>query len=405
LILALKIVLLVIMLMILLRFKVELALSIFLVTVLAVFLFQIDARTAWRSARDALTDRLTLELLAAVLLVQYIGAVQKIRRMFDRLVRSLNSFVRDSRIVSMVAPAIIGFFPMPGGALFSAPLVEASTRRMNLKPEFNAFLNFWFRHDWELVWPMFPSLLLFQAMSKIPLKRIILYQLPFSFLHILTGLAVAFLYFRRHRILRDVPEAAANWHEPLRDFFAGVWPLLTVIALYFVLAMPLTLTLASVSVLLTLAKRARPGEIRDILLSRTMIRSLLLVAAVMVFQKIVQVSGAFAAFSTMKVSLGVMVLFIFFISFAIGILTGYNSAYIAIAFPIFYPLIQPLPNYLYLALYAYVIGFAGILVSPVHLCLALTNEFFEAPLASVYRYLAFPIAVMIGVATILVLVL
>ena len=404
-ILAGKIVLLVAALMILLRFKAELSLSIFLVTVLAVLLFRMSARTAWVSAWTALADRLTLELLAAVLLVQYIGAVQKSRRMFDRLVRSLNSFVRDSRIVSMVAPAIIGFFPMPGGALFSAPLVEASTRKMNLKPEFNAFLNFWFRHDWELIWPMFPSLLLFQAMSKIPMKKIILYLLPFSFLHILTGLVVAFLYFRRHRVLRGVPEAAANWHEPFRDFFAGVWPLLTVIVLYFVLSLPLTVTLATVSLLLSVTKRVRPGEIRDILLSRTMIRSLLLVAAVMVFQKIVQVSGAFAPFATMKISLELMVLFIFFISLAIGILTGYNSAYIAIAFPVFYPLIQPMPNYLYLALYAYVIGFAGILVSPVHLCLVLTNEFFEAPLATVYRYLAFPIAAMITAATILVLVL
>jgi hypothetical protein len=82
-------------------------------------------------------------------------------------------------------------------------------------------------------------------------------------------------------------------------------------------------------------------------------------------------------------------------------LTGYNSAYIAIAFPIFYPLIHPLPNYLYLVLCAYVIGFAGILVSPVHLCLVLTNEFFEAPPAAVYHYLAFPIAAMIGVATVI----
>ena len=68
------------------------------------------------------------------------------------------------------------------------------------------------------------------------------------------------------------------------------------------------------------------------------------------------------------------------------------------------PLIQHLPNYFYLSLYIYVIGFAGILVSPLHLCLVLTNEYFGASLLEVYRYMAIPIFVMIALATGLVLV-
>ena len=71
-------------------------------------------------------------------------------------------------------------------------------------------------------------------------------------------------------------------------------------------------------------------------------------------------------------------------------LTGVNTAYIAIAFPVLLPLIQHLPNYFYLSLYIYVIGYAGILVSPLHLCLVLTNEYFEASLLEVYRYMADP---------------
>ena len=125
--------------------------------------------------------------------------------MYDRLIDSLNTMIRDKRLVAMVSPAIIGFLPMPGGALLSAPLVEVSTAKMKLKPAFNAFLNFWFRHDWELIWPLYAGLLLFQTMSRIPMRRIILFQLPFSLLHIAMGLVVSFLYFRRHGIRREHP--------------------------------------------------------------------------------------------------------------------------------------------------------------------------------------------------------
>ncbi|MBN2345078.1 MAG: DUF401 family protein [Candidatus Aminicenantes bacterium] len=408
--LALKFLLLVALLILLLRWKVELSLAVFIVTLLTVALFGVDPLLAARSAWAGVSDRQTLELFLIIVLVQYIGAVQKSRRMYDRLIDSLNTMVRDKRLVAMVSPAIIGFLPMPGGALLSAPLVQVSTERMRLKPAFNAFLNFWFRHDWELIWPLYAGLLLFQALSRIPLRRIILFQLPFSILHILMGLAVAFLYFRRHGIGPDRPGAGNGLHATARDFFAGTWPILAVILLFFLrlpplLPLPLHWALLLVVAVLSLWKKVGMKEIAAIVFARTTIRSLLVIAAVIVFQRIIQVSAAFDTLKTMDISLGTAVAFIFLVSFAVAFLTGVNTAYIAIAFPVLLPLIQGLPNYFYLSLYMYIVGFAGILVSPLHLCLVLTNEYFGASLLDVYRYMALPIFVMIALATGLVLVL
>ena len=208
-ILAVKFLLLVVLLILLLRWKVDLSLAVFLVSLLTIALFAINLKLAVRSAWQGISARETLELFLIIVLVQYIGAVQKSRRMYDRLVDALNTMIRDKRLVAMVSPAIIGFLPMPGGALLSAPLVDVSTAKMKLKPAFNAFLNFWFRHDWELIWPLYAGLLLFQTMSRIPMRRIILFQLPFSILHIVCGLAVSFWYFRRHGIqARNIPVRA-----------------------------------------------------------------------------------------------------------------------------------------------------------------------------------------------------
>ncbi len=408
--LAAKFLLLVVLLILLLRRKVDLALAVLIITLFTVVLFEVNLAKAGSSAWEGLRDRETLELFLIIMLVQYIGAVQKSRQMYDRLVDSLNTMIRDKRLVAMVAPAIIGFLPMPGGALLSAPLVQVSTDRMKLKPAFNAFLNFWFRHDWELIWPLYAGLLLFQAMSRIPMRRIILFQLPFSILHIAMGLVISFLYFRRHGIGREHPGPSNRLHATLRDFIAGTWPILAVILLFFVklpplLPLPLHWALLLVAVILSLWKRVGPREMAAIVFSKTTIRSLLVIAAVIVFQRVLQVSSAFDTLKTMDIPLGLVVAFIFLVSFTVAFLTGVNTAYIAIAFPVLLPLIQHLPNYFYLSLYIYVIGFAGILVSPLHLCLVLTNEYFGASLLEVYRYMAIPIFVMIAVATGLVLVL
>jgi integral membrane protein (TIGR00529 family) len=408
--LAAKFLLLVVLLILLLRWKVDLSLAVLVITLLTVALFRVGLPAAGRGAWAGLCARETLELFLIIVLVQYIGAVQKSRRMYDRLIDALNTMIRDKRLVAMVSPAIIGFLPMPGGALLSAPLVQVSTDKMKLKPAFNAFLNFWFRHDWELIWPLYAGLLLFQTMSRIPMRRIILFQLPFSILHIVMGLAVSFLYFRRHGIRREHPGPSNGLHATLRDFFAGTWPILAVILLFFVkvkplLPLPLHWALLLVAAILSVWKKVGVREIGAIVFAKTTIRSLLVIAAVIVFQRVLQVSSAFDTLKTMDISLGLVVLFIFLVSFTVAFLTGVNTAYIAIAFPVLLPLIQHLPNYFYLSLYIYVIGFAGILVSPLHLCLVLTNEYFGASLLDVYRYMAIPIFLMIAIATGLVLIL
>jgi hypothetical protein len=160
-----------------------------------------------------------------------------------------------------------------------------------------------------------------------------------------------------------------------------------------------------VSLVLTLVVRIPPREIGSILISPFILKTVLLIVCVLIFQKIMTISDAFEILKTWEVSAGMIVLFAFFISFAMGFLTGVNLAYIAIAYPILFPLIENLPNFVYLSLYIYVIGFAGILLSPLHLCLVLTNEYFNSNLYRVYRYMGLPVALMAAVATALVLLL
>jgi len=74
----------------------------------------------------------------------------------------------------------------------------------------------------------------------------------------------------------------------------------------------------------------------------------------------------------------------------VGLITGITIAFVGSSFPIVIPLIASLDAganiYPYIML-AMVFGFSGVLLSPVHLCLILSNQYFESSMESVYRHL------------------
>ncbi len=293
-----------------------------------VILFQVNANTAVTTAGQSLIADRTLRLMVIIVMVLFIADVLKSRKMFDKLIASLNAVVRDTRVVAMIAPAIVGFLPMPGGALVSAPLVDVSTKKMNLKSEFCTFLNYWFRHVWEFVWPVYAGLLIFQEYSRIPLKKIILFQSPFTLLNIITGLIVAFFYFKKYRIKRGLPEYTTKFSRTTKDFFEGVWPIFLVILLFFILSIPLHLSLILVAVIVILVKQVKPKEIIHILFSKTVIKTVILIGTVMIFQQIIEVFKAFNFLSTMEVPKSMIVLFCFLVSFSMGFFTGVNISFI-----------------------------------------------------------------------------
>ena len=88
--------------------------------------------------------------------------------------------------------------------------------------------------------------------------------------------------------------------------------------------------------------------------------------------------------------------------FLINLTTGYGSSAAGIAFPLLVPYIVTGSGIQYGALIlAIVSGNVGQLLSPAHLCLVLSIEYFKARFSSVYRYLI-PLAIIMEAAAILI---
>lgn len=395
---------LILILIILLRFKLNIALSLLILSLYSILLFRIGYQEALNSAIEILTADSSIQLYIILACVLLISTIQRTEKMFDRLVASLNSIFRDNRIVAMVAPAMIGFLPMPGGALVSAPLVDTATKDMAIRQEFKTFINYWFRHIWEFIWPIYAGLLLFQAMSGIPLKKIILIQSPYSILNIISGIVITYLYLGNRKVKNSYKPEKRGSIPVLKDFFEGIWPVAAVLSLFFAFSLPLYLSLIAAFVILVLVKRISPKKILKILFSGLIIKTLALIASVLVFQKIISISDIFKTVSTSEISFDLMILIIFFVSFLTGFLTGVNTAYIAIAYPLLLPFFSGSENFINISIYIYVTGFAGVLLSPLHLCFVLTNEYFKSNLVKVYKYLTPPVLLLILFATLMLYV-
>ena len=74
------------------------------------------------------------------------------------------------------------------------------------------------------------------------------------------------------------------------------------------------------------------------------------------------------------------------------VIVGLTIAFVGITFPILMPLMGGAPPSLGLLALAFGSGFAGVMLSPVHLCLVLSGEYFNADMAKVYQRLWLPSA-------------
>jgi uncharacterized protein len=71
---------------------------------------------------------------------------------------------------------------------------------------------------------------------------------------------------------------------------------------------------------------------------------------------------------------------------------------VGICFPLLLPLIGAARPDMGMLAFAYAAGFAGVMFSPVHLCLVLTKDYFKAELSPIYRIMVLPETAVIVVA-------
>lgn len=397
----LKLILIVLVLLFLIKKKWDLGLVLFLGALLTGVVFSLNFPVLVRNILTAAVSPETLSLLGIIILVLYLGNLLQFKGNFKKMVDSLKNLIPEPRLILALPPAFIGLLPMLGGALMSAPVVEEAGQRWTLTPAWKTFLNYWFRHIWEYCWPLYVNVILASAILQIPIKRIALVQFPFTVLAASLGLLILFKHVQR---LPSEKSDSRTLNHSL-GLLLSIWPILLVIVLIFVLKFSMLISLAVTALMTQVFFRMNFRERVRIIWESISLKTLLLIASVMVFKRILEVSGALNSVSGVYQSEGISAYALLFaVPFFLGLLTGVNHAYVGISFPILLPIFGSGNPDMVLVMFAYVSGFVGILLSPAHLCLGLTLDYFKADLRDVYKILLWP-TVVIFIAAFLVLLI
>jgi len=352
----------------------------------------------------ALIDPATLKLIGIIVLVYILsGVLRKVESLRD-LVDSLQGLVKDYRLTLAFIPALLGLIPMPAGAMFSAPMVKEVGGRVGLTPEEETFVNYWFRHIWEFVWPLFPGIILFAGLLKVEIQEVIVVQFPLAFVTVIVGFIWEYKNLRKDTTLINKKDILFN----LKKLFFGTWPILFIIILVLGTKTDLLFSLAIVilSLIFLNIKKISLKKLKEIIRNDIDLSVVLLIASIMIFKRMLQVSGGVEIIPEAFSKLGVhpfIVLFI--IPFFIATMTGLGTAALGIGLPVLFPIIivQGEVN-LYYAMLAFTGSFAGVMISPMHLCLVVTRNYFKADMGKMYKMLIPPLIIVSLSALVLVIV-
>jgi integral membrane protein (TIGR00529 family) len=353
---------------------------------LTAVLYGLEIERLLSGYKDTIISENFLSLYAIIILVTFLGRILKEIGYLDRLVQASEHLVGGNRAAAGVLPALVGLMPMPGGALLSAPLVERILADSKYPPEFKTAVNYWSRHVMEFCWPVYPGLILSAALTSVSIGTISLLQLPMTLIMIPTGI---FFLIRKININN---RGGGRILGPFLKILAAIWPILLAISVSLVFSIKLLYAIAISLVLLMAKEKPSWPEIRTAGRGALSPRLLILVFGVLSFQRVLEMTGAVGSIPGLAAELGLPgELAIFTVSFSAGLLTGILFALVGLAYPLLAGyLYQPDVNLANIFL-AFISGYIGMILSPTHFCLILTNEYFRSTLGMVYRLLALPL--------------
>ncbi|MCS7232638.1 MAG: DUF401 family protein [Synergistetes bacterium] len=360
--------------------RVNLSLTMLIGFLLLGLLFNVGVSGFWKALFMTVTDYNVWEVLAVIILVLFLNGLLKDTGTLQRMSNKLSDILGDMRMVIFFPPMIVGFLPMPAGALFTASLTDEIGNKLKAKPSLKHFINYWFRHIWEYSLPLYPSVIFEAAALGVSLAAVISYQWYIVFIAMALGAISSWFRFRRPE---DLNGFSFNFKK-LLDLLFTTWTVLFVLIGFLAFKINLVLLLLVAVLGEVLSKHLHLKQAIGIFKSSVDFNLIAMVFTIFCFQSMLKVSNAVYVVPNLLKAANVPILFsLFFFPFLISFMTGISTAAVALTFPLLVPLMGD-PVNLKLAAWSFVSGYSGHLVSPFHLCLITTKEYYKVRWSEVY---------------------
>jgi hypothetical protein len=342
-----------------------------------------------------------LPILAGII---EIGRFLSEKRNSDEIVGAVGKWGgRHGRTWTLTAlPAAIGLIPMPAGAVFSAPFVEQAAGET--EPHWKSGVNYWFRHVWEYWWPLYPGVIVTLAVFQMDFRSLFVFEAPYS----VAAIAAGYVFLIRPHVTRLA--GVHGIENPRRGRVAFLFlPILVVVVSLFLLPgilqplMPnanpqvpkmLGMILGVAGALLViLGDSLRNGTVKmfSTLLNPTSRSIFFSLAGVVVFKSMLDASGLLPLASRELLAGGIPpTLAVAVLPLLAGLVTGVAFGFAGTAFPMVVGLLNAPGSGMTpgaTLVLAYGFGYLGMMLSPVHLCLLATKDYFSSTILDTFRHI------------------
>ena len=327
-------------------------------------------------------DPLTISLVVATFGIMLLSLLYKETRVIDILSESLSKIVKNSKLIVSMLPAVMGLLPVGGGALMSAPLVEAEAEKLGLREDKKTYVNLWFRHTIFPVYPVSQVLILTAMLTGLTVTSLILRQIPV----VISMVAVGYLVgLRKTPETKEEENVKANRGSELKRFGITFSPILATIIAVIIFSIDVSIAaLIGVAVLLLIAKPNLKTLIKPFK-NRTIWGITLAAYGAFLLRNMAEAIGISQIFGSFVTNGNVDVLLLLTVIPAfLGAMTGSPSGGIAISVSILTGIVSFTAKS---ASLLYISCYLGYVVAPTHLCLVLTAEYFQCSLGKLYKYL------------------
>jgi len=379
----LKITIIFIAIVIFLRLKWNIGYVLLIASGLLTLMYVMPVSAILSTIKSTVTDSVTIKLFFALTLIRILEMVLRENEALAQMMAASRRLLKQKKAVIISMPMLIGMLPSLGGAYFSAPMVDESTKDIKMSPEEKGFINYWFRHPWEYILPLYPGILLASAITQTELRSLMLANTTYAVIIVVSGffLSMRAIHQRTEQKIQkiDNKEKTADWRLYF-SFLPVAIILVLVVVLHLELHYALGITLLGLFLFYKLnfkyAVRAfKYGFTKDVVI---------LIFGTMLFKFTMENSGAVEQLSRYFFEKGIPLLPILFVlPFISGLLTGLTVGFVGGTFPLLISVAGG--AHLNEITFAFASGFVGVLLSPVHLCLVLTREYFEADMWGIYK--------------------
>lgn len=375
-----------VVILILITKKVNLGLSMFVGTAI-IYLLKSDSSLIEYLfvLKKGLFDETTLTLVIVIANITIMAGIMEKTGLINQMISSMRVLFKRMDIIMVLVPSILGILTVPGGAMISAPIVDKLGDETDLNNAQKMVINLLFRHVWYFSFPYVPGLILTANIIGTDINFVIRHLYPLT----ITLLVAGYLNLLFGMKTKDnINYSHKNKYRALINLIIIMFPIIIGILLPIIFPIPFWVSLTvGLGVLFIIVREKLSWNLIVESINWNMIFGII---GIMVFKECINSLSFLQEFTAMILDKGMPIwLLAIILPALVAFLTGSTAGSIGVTLPLLVMIIDFKINPEYLVL-MYGSSFFAYYLSPVHLCLILTAEYFKVDFKEVYTFLLWP---------------